>query len=191
MGDWGLLSSVTYPGVFARSRGHTCSTLERFRWHPSWWLVSRGDSSFTPPVGSGALRIRKKLTRPGSTSRTRVRHFWRPRHVLQASNIVVVAATLLCNGSIRHQSSGLQTHCLLLLCACRFPRTARNRNTRRQCQVFVFRPRPLEVCWRLNGSERAGHHIEMKKGGTRMVKLCKSQIVLEDTLREAARSTNT
>ena len=95
------------------------------------------------PVGSGALRIRTELTRPGSTSRTRVRYIWRPHHVPQASDIVVAAAvTLMYRGSIRPQDSGLQTHCPLLRCACRFPRTARNRKSRKPCQVLVYLPGP-------------------------------------------------
>ena len=52
---------------------------------------SLGNSSSNRPVGSGALRIREELTRPGSTSRTRVRHIWRPQFVPQASDNVVAS----------------------------------------------------------------------------------------------------
>ena len=109
---------------------------------PSWLLgTSLGNSSSTCPVGSGDLRIREELTWPGSTSRTRVRNIWRPHHIPQASNNVVVAAvTLLYSASIRPQDSGFQTRCPLLRCACLLPLTARNRKSRRRCPVLVHRP---------------------------------------------------
>ena len=59
---------------------------------PSAPVLVVGNSSSTCPVGSTALRIREELTRPGSTSRTRVRCIWRPHHVPQANNNVVAAA---------------------------------------------------------------------------------------------------
>ena len=108
---------------------------------------SRCSSRSTCPVGSGALRIREELTRPASTSRIRAHYIWRPHHVPQASNVVVVAAfTLLYIDFIRHQNSVLQTHCPLLRSACWFPRTARNRTSRSQCPVFEDRPGPPAVC---------------------------------------------
>ena len=75
--------------------------------------ISLGHSSSNCLEGSGALRSREELTRQGSMSRKRVYYLWRPHQVPQARNSVVDAAvTLLNTDSIRHQSSGLQTHCL-------------------------------------------------------------------------------
>ena len=105
----------SYPR-FSLGAGVTCRTLRgtgSVGTRLGCRLASLGNSSSSAcPVGSEALRIRTELTRPGSTSRTRVCYCWQPHHVPQASNNVVAAAvTLLYSGSVRPQHSGLQTRC--------------------------------------------------------------------------------
>ena len=115
-----VLLSPPIPGSGSEQGSHLAYTpRDQLPQHPSQYLISsHGNGSSICPVNSRTSRIREELTRPGSTSRTRVHCNW--RHVPQAANNVVAAtaATLLYVGSIRRQSSRLHTHCRLLRCYC-------------------------------------------------------------------------
>ena len=77
---------------------------------------------------------------PFSPGRVTWEHRGRPRHVSKGTLLrrrVAISFALPADS---------QTHCPLLRLACRFPKTARNRISRRRCPVFENRPWPLAVC---------------------------------------------
>ena len=82
--------------VLAWSRGHACVHSEGPAPSAPVMVVgsSRGNSSSTCPVSSGAVRIWEELTRPGSTFRTPFHLLWRPHHVPQTSDNVIAAAAV-------------------------------------------------------------------------------------------------
>ena len=68
------------------------------------------------PVGSGALRIRARITRPGSTSRTRDHASGRPHPVPLASNVDVPLAARFC--TVAPFGQWVQTPCPYTFSAC-------------------------------------------------------------------------
>ena len=68
------------------------------------------------PVGSGALRIRARITRLGSTSRTRDHASGRPHPVPLANNVDVPLAARFC--TVAPFGQWVQTHCPYKFSAC-------------------------------------------------------------------------
>ena len=100
---------LTLPSGIASPRGSLACLLSEVHAVGAVDFQTRSGQQAARPVGSGALRIRTRITRPGSTSRTRGHTSGRPHRVpLARLCAAVLPANVL---SLRHLRCGCRPHC--------------------------------------------------------------------------------